>query len=272
MDEYIKANKELWETWTEIHKTSELYNVEGFLKGDETLDPIEIKELGDVKGKSLLHLMCHFGIDTLSWARRGAKVTGIDFSEKSIEFACYLAKKININAQFICSSIYNLPKIHKEKYDIVFTSGGVLNWLPDLKKWAEIISKYLKGKGIFYIREFHPLSFILDDESSKLNIRYNYFPDKDPLKFESTFSYADPDRKHKALSSYEWAYPISLVINSLIKNGLNIEFFNEFAYTTYQAFPFLVKQKIKGVDYWCLPNKKIKLPLMFSLKAVKKMD
>ncbi len=268
MDEYIKANKKLWEEWTEIHKTAELYNVKGFLQGDETLDPIEIKELGDVNEKSLLHLMCHFGLDTLSWARRGARVTGVDFSENSIEFAKNLAKKIKINAQFICSAIYDLPKVHQEKYDLVFTSGGVLTWLPDLTKWAEVVSFFLKQGGIFYIREFHPFALVFDEEATELKLRYNYFPNEDPLSFENTFSYAS-DKRHKPLTSYEWAYPISIFINSLIRHGLRIEFFNEFPYTTYQAYPFLFKQKIENVDYWTLPDKKIQLPLMFSLKATK---
>jgi SAM-dependent methyltransferase len=267
MDQYFNANKTLWEEWTEIHKVSEFYDVKGFIKGRQTLDQIELDELGDVNGKTLLHLQCHFGLDTLSLARLGAKVTGVDFSEKSIELAIFLAKKIQIDAEFVCSNIYDLQEKIDKQFDIVFTSGGVLTWLPDLVKWAKIIASSLKEGGTFYIREFHPFSNTFDDEAQEVKIRYNYFQDKEPDTFFINESYADTDSKtSKELLSYEWNYSVSSIINSLIKAGLKINFFNEFPFTSYKSLPYLIKNE-KG--YWEMPKNETAAPLMFSLKATK---
>ncbi len=143
MDEYLKKNKELWNELTAIHAGSEFYDVDGFKRGKCSLSSIELEELGDVSGKSLLHLQCHFGLDTLSWARLGARVTGVDFSDKAIDLARSLSRDLKIEADFVQSDIYDLPDNLDGEFDIVFTSGGVLPWLPDLKRWAEIITHFL---------------------------------------------------------------------------------------------------------------------------------
>lgn len=163
-EEYYKVNIERWNERAEINAQSKSYDLENFLKGETSLFPIELKELGDeVANKTLLHLQCHFGMDTFSWARKGAIVTGVDFADKAIELAIDLSEKLSIPAKFINANIYDIPKIISETYDIVFTSYGVLNWLPDIKKWAEIINNCLKPGGTFYIVENHPFGFLIDD-------------------------------------------------------------------------------------------------------------
>jgi 2-polyprenyl-3-methyl-5-hydroxy-6-metoxy-1,4-benzoquinol methylase len=138
-DYTIEANKKHWDELVEIHFSDSDYDVRGFLDGKNALKELELKELGDVNGKSMLHLQCHFGMDTLSWARLGANVTGIDFSEKAIVKARQLAKEISVNAKFITSDIYSLiENMGDEKFDIVFTSYGVLYWLPDLVAWSKV--------------------------------------------------------------------------------------------------------------------------------------
>jgi SAM-dependent methyltransferase len=194
MEKFIQANKDMWEGRVDVHNESKFYDVEGFLKGNQTLDPIELDEVGDVSGKSLLHLMCHFGMDTLSWARLGAKATGVDFSEKAVKLAGDLSKQIGVDARFIASDIYKLPEILNDEFDIVFTSGGVLTWLPDLRKWAQVVSKYVKRGGVFYIREFHPFPYVFDDDEgvTDLKLKYPYFTPDEPLKFDDGATYADP--------------------------------------------------------------------------------
>ena len=140
MDEYLNKNLEMWNDWALMHVESGHYDVEGFKKGRCTLYPVELEEIGDVNGKSLLHLKCHFGMDTLSWARRGAKATGADFSDKAIEIARSLSKELGIKTDFVCCNIYDLPENLSGEFDIVYTSAGVLCWLPDLMKWARVIS------------------------------------------------------------------------------------------------------------------------------------
>jgi SAM-dependent methyltransferase len=268
MDEFIKANKDIWEDRVDFHKKSKFYDVEGFLNGKQTLDPIELDEIGDVSGKSLLHLMCHFGMDTLSWARLGAKATGIDFSERAVRLAGDLSKQIGVDARFVASDIYKLPDVLDEEFDIVFTSGGVMTWLPDLKRWARVVAKYVKRGGFFYIREFHPIPYVFDDDEGveDFRLRYPYFTPEAPLKFEASSSYAEPDAKLKSMVMYEWNHSISTLINSLINAGLRIDFFNEFPFTSWKALPFLEERED---GRWVLPSQQESMPLMYSLKATK---
>jgi 2-polyprenyl-3-methyl-5-hydroxy-6-metoxy-1,4-benzoquinol methylase len=137
MDERLKTNLALWNDMVPVHVNSSGYRLDEFRNGEVHLYPIEIEEVGDVRGKSLLHLQCHFGMDTMSWARLGANVTGLDFSDKAIETARAISADLKIPARFLCSNIYDAANVLNEKFDIVFTSYGALCWLPDLKKWAK---------------------------------------------------------------------------------------------------------------------------------------
>lgn len=268
MGDYMNTNRELWDKLAKIHHDSEFYDIKGFLEGRQTLDPIDLEELPDLSGKSLLHLMCHFGMDTLSLARLGAKVTGIDFSSEAIDLANSLSKIAGIDAKFVCSNVYDVRKVLKERFDFVFTSAGVLTWLPDLEAWAKVISDSLKPGGTFYIREFHPFSYIFDDEddAKDLQVKYPYFQGTEPLMFEEEGSYADKDAKTGVMKTYEWNHPVSRIINSLIDAGLRIDFFHEFDVTTFQALPFMIK---RDDGRYVLPEDNDKLPLMYSIMATK---
>ncbi len=261
----MKSNQGLWSEWTPFHARSEFYDVEGFKKGSCTLKSIELEELGDVSGKSLLHLQCHFGLDTLSWARLGARVTGADFSDKAIALACSLSRELGIEVNFICSNIYDLPETLHGEFDIVFTSYGVLCWLPDLKKWAQVISHFLKPGGLFYVVEGHPFMTIFDDSknATELKIIRSYFHTLEPEGYKPEGSYAVRNIKvsHKG---YEWTHSLGDIINALIDTGLNIEFLHEFPVCCFQAQPFM-KQDEAG--WWRVKGNNI--PLTFSLKATK---
>ncbi len=262
MTDYIKANKKWWNTITPVHSRSKLYNLERFKKGKTSLQLIELNEVGNVKGKTLLHLLCHFGMETLSWAREGAIATGADLSDDSITLARKLSKEINVPATFICSDVYELPKVLDKKFDIVFASYGVLLWLPDLKKWAKTINHFLKKGGMFYIADTHPFTNIL---SHDFEIYYDYFK-KGPYKDDSSGTYTNWNEDVKGIT-YDWSYTISDVINALIEEGLKIEYVHEFPFTMYNQFPGFMEQNKKG--QYVLKNKKIQIPLLFSLKAVK---
>ncbi len=268
MNEYFKTNRKLWDDLTKIHFESEFYDVEGFKKGKCMLLDVEIEEIGSVADKSLLHLQCHFGQDTLCWARLGAKVTGMDFSEKAIDQAILLAKELDIPARFICCDVYELARVLDEKYDIVFTSAGVLEWLPDLRRWADVISHFLKPNGIFYIHEFHPVAYMLDDadEVKTPTMRYPYFNSDEPLQVIMEGSYANPDADIHS-TSYDWTHSMGEIINSLIEVGLRIEYVHEFNYSVCKLHPFLTQ----GDDrMWRFPGVAGGLPLMFSIRAIKK--
>lgn len=263
---YIESNKSLWNELTEIHKEeNNIYSIKDFKSGKNTLSRTEIKELGNISGKKILHLQCHFGLDTLSLAREGAKVTGVDFSEKSINLAKSLSKETGIPAKFICSDIYNLSRVLKEKFDIVFTSYGVLLWLPDLKRWAKTIFYFLKPKGFFYIIEGHPFSMILRiNKNENLYVKKSYFSHINPREEKRGRDYA---RKRKKVNgtAYTWNHSISEIINSLIKARLKIDYLHEFPFSRESHYPTMELKK-KG---WQFKNKKEIIPLMFSIKATK---
>ncbi|HUU77046.1 MAG TPA: class I SAM-dependent methyltransferase [candidate division Zixibacteria bacterium] len=267
MKDFYEANKKMWDEFAKVHFESDDYNVKEFLAGETTLKPYELQELGIVKEKTLLHLQCHFGLETLSWAREGAIVTGVDFSPQAIKIARQLTEMTKLEAKFIESNIYDLPKNLSEKFDIVYTSIGVLCWLQDLKKWGEIVSYFLKPGGIFYIAEIHPFAMVFDEEhETELQLRYDYFHNDTPMEFEVEGTYAVKEAKIKQNKSYEWIYSFSDVINSLINAGLKIEFLNEYPFTVYKGFPFAEKE---SDGYWRLQNQKATLPLLFTLKARK---
>ena len=250
-----------------IQSASRFYDVDGFKAGKSTLLSIELEELGDVTGKSLLHLQCHFGLDTMSWARLGARVTGVDFSEKAIELARSLSGELGIDARFVLSNVYDLPDALNEagEYDVVFTSYGVLCWLPDLPRWAEIIAHFLKPGGTFYMIDGHPAANIFNDDNdaTDLTVRYPYFH-SEAMRFESGPTYAG-DEMLKT-SSYEWCHPIGDILNPLISAGLRIEFLHEFPFSGYQHLPMMVQ----GDDgWWRFPEFNESVPQLFSLKATR---
>jgi SAM-dependent methyltransferase len=229
---YFEINKDAWNKRTMVNKASAFYDVESFKAGRSSLNPLEKKSLGSVKGKSLLHLQCHFGMDTLSWAREGAIVTGIDLSDESISTAKQLSKELNIPAEFICCNVYDTLNHIQKLYDIVFTSYGVIGWLPDLDQWAHIISNALKPGGIFFLAEFHPVLWMFDD-----NFQYIKYPyhNEAVIVETQTSTYADRHAKIE-YEEYSWNHSLSEVMTSLIKYGLNIQQFEEFNYSYYKLF------------------------------------
>lgn len=264
MDEFLKANKELWDAWTGIHESSDCYDVEGFKRGRCTLRKIEREELGDISGKSLLHLQCHFGLDTMSWARLGAKVTGVDFSQKAITLAKSLSEELSIPAEFVCCNIYDLPEHLSDRFDIVYTSIGVLCWLPDLQPWAEIIAHFLKPGGVFYMYEGHPVANIFADADTP-TIHYPYFHSAEPIREEVTGSYAAAEPGVTRVT-HEWTHGMGDLINSLLGAGLRIEYLHEFPYCTYPHRSFLTQHEDGLWRYDAVPNS---IPLTFSIKAKK---
>ncbi|MGD8966979.1 MAG: class I SAM-dependent methyltransferase [Anaerolineae bacterium] len=268
MNEYLRANRKRWNELTPLHARSAFYDLQGLRAGGLTLMPLEREEVGDVAGKSLLHLQCHFGLDTLSWARLGAQVTGVDFSEEAITLAQALSDELGIEADFICSDLYDLPTVLTSQFDIVFASYGVLCWLPDLTRWAEIIAHFLRPGGTFYIAEIHPFAAVFYDEedAESLEVFYPYFHTPEPLRFEEEGSYAVPDTQVVHTVTYEWPHSLGDVINSLISAGLQIEFLHEFPYACYGMFPFL-EQDEDG--WWRSKDRDGSIPMTFSLKATK---
>jgi SAM-dependent methyltransferase len=254
--DYFELNKQAWDKRVDKHVASEFYDVDGFLSGRSSLQEIELAELGDVNGKRLLHLQCHFGLDTLSWARMGAVATGVDLSPAAIEQANRLKTETELDARFVCSDVYSYAEEATPDHDIVYTSYGAVCWLPCLDRWARTIDKSLKCGGTFYMVEFHPLYDLVSG--------YSYFHNPQPdVEEEATYTENNDDEK---ASVAVWTHPLSDVINALIRINLQIEFVNEFPYSPYNCFEGL-EEKQKGRYFLSKSGQDV--PLLYSIKATK---
>ena len=241
---------------------SDFYDNENFKKGKCSLNKIELDLLGDISGKSILHLQCHFGQDTISLNRFGAQITGVDLSDKSIRYAEQLAEETNATAKFVCCNIYDLKNHLNEKFDIVFASYGTIGWLPDMQKWAGIIKHFLKPKGEFVFVEFHPFVWMFNDDFN--TIQYNYF-NTEPIVETETGTYADTD-SNIIQENITWNHSISEVIQSLLNSDLNIETLKEFDYSPYPCFKNIEKVEKNKYRIKHLNNK---IPMVYALKARK---
>lgn len=268
MDKYINANRALWDELARINYRSDFYKVDAFKAGLNKLRPYEMEEIGKVEGKELLHLQCHFGLDTLCWARLGARVTGADFSAAAIEQARALAAEAGLEARFVCSDVYELPDQLNGTFDIVYTSRGVLGWLPDLEGWARVAARFVRPGGFFYITEIHPVAQVFDDDDgvTELRLRYPYFSHADPIVSATQGSYADRNATVAQGVEYSWNHGLGEIVTALASAGLGIDFLHEFSFC---EWPLSFLLPAADGTYRLRPEQDGRLPLFFSLKATK---
>ena len=260
--DYISINRESWNRQVAVHLGSEFYNQKEFLAGKSTLNDIDLAVLGDVKGKKVLHLQCHFGQDSISLARLGASVTGVDLSDKAIDTARQIAKDLEADATFVCCDLYSLPEHLDGQFDIVFSSYGTIGWLPDLDKWAAIIHRYLKPGGHFAFAEFHPVVWMFDNKFGK--IEYRYFRTDaivEVVKGSYADRYSDIELQH-----ISWNHGLSEVITSLLNAGLTLSSLAEFDYSPYACFDDVVEFEPGKYRIAHLGDK---IPMTYTLSASK---
>lgn len=263
-EEWFAANRAKWDERVPIHMASDLYDVDGFRAGRESLRPFEVGEVGDVTGKRLVHLQCHFGQDSLGWARHGASVTGLDFSSEGVEAANALAHELELDARFVCANVYDaFAALGSQTFDIVYTGLGAINWLPDLRRWAEVVASLVEPGGFLYLSEFHPFSDVFAEDD--LTVVNPYFTDE-PWIDDGPGSYADRAAPTVHNRSYERDNPLSAVVSTLIDVGLRIELLHEHDYTLAPRWPFLV---VHDDGTYHFPDGMPSLPLMYSLRARK---
>ena len=262
--DYLNANLKAWEAWTDDHERTGEYGLELLRKGKSSLSPVDLAEVGEVKGRSLLHLMCHIGTDTLSWECEGATVTGVDFSPKSIAVARNLAEELGLSARFVESELYNAPTVIPEQFDIVYTSGGVLCWLPDIRGWDRVVHSFVKPGGFFYLREIHPIFWTLaqDREDDLMVIDDDYFETGRPRRDDESVV-----GESRVQTSYGWSHSLGEIVTSLIDAGLHIEFLHEHRTGGDWSWLFNMRQRDDG--QWELREHRDRLPLEYSLRAVR---
>jgi SAM-dependent methyltransferase len=270
VDEYLESNRALWDEWAEVNAGSEFYGTLEFKAGRSKLRPYELEEVGPVEGKTLLHLQCHFGLDTLSWAREGAVVTGADFSPRALELARALAEELDIPATFVHSDLYELTGALEGEFDVVYTSRGVLGWLPDIARWGLVAAHFVKPGGFLYVTDVHPILQVFEDEGdvdfSRPVLRYPYWSHQEPLVFEVRGSYADPTAEIASTHEYGWNHALGEIVTALADSGLRIDFLHEFPFLEWPSPGFVAQD---DGTYRLPPEQDGKLPLFFSLKASK---
>ncbi|MGE0719047.1 MAG: class I SAM-dependent methyltransferase [Alphaproteobacteria bacterium] len=265
---YFRANRANWNERVAIHRrdTTGGYRIDRFLAGDDRLNTIEDAELGDVAGKRLLHLQCHFGMDTLRLARRGATVTGIDFSPDAIAAARELAARIGRpDATFVEANVYDAPAAVGGQYDVVFTTWGAICWLPDIPAWARVVARMLRPGGLFYFADGHPGMLMLEQIDGRLLPTYPQdTPPDAPLVFDEATTYAGDGSKLTQQRTYQWIHSISRIVNALLEAGLAVEHIGEYPTLPWAMFPMFVRM---DDEMWRLPDGHPSFPLALTIRA-----
>ena len=264
-DAYTAANRALWNDWLATQRDSDHHrDVARFQTTGSSLRPIERRELGELgnlAGTSLLHLQCNMGCDTLSWARLGARVTGVDLSDTAIERARALTAEADLDATFIRANLYDLPAVLDERFDLVYTTYGALCWLPDVVRWAEIAARYVRPSGALYLLDIHPISAAFEQIAS---------PTGDPLTFRAAnpyFSAAQPTADTASSATvYTWPHSLGEVVSALLAAGLRLDFLHEHPVSFWRRYPALIQ---RDDGYWHWPEHAVPLPLLYSIKATR---
>ena len=261
-EDWRELNRAYWDERVPIHTDGTFYDVPGLLAGGSSLRPFELDELRPVAGQTLVHPQCHFGLDTLSWAREGANVTGLDFSAPAIAAARDIADQGGIEAEFIQTDVYAASEaVEGRRFDVVYTGLGAINWLPDIEGWAKTMASLLAPGGRFYLAEFHPLTEIFGDDD--LTVEHSYLG-RGPTLYDEPGTYADLSAATIRNQSVDWVHGLGDVVSALAGEGLALEFLHEHGYTLFPRWPFL--EPGDGGIYR-LPADRPALPLMYSLRA-----
>lgn len=265
MDSRLQANLANWNDRVRIHAKSQFYDVEGWLRKAPGPPLREIEALGDLKGKTLIHLQCHFGMDTLQWARAGATVTGLDFSPVAIDEAISLSKRAGLSerASFVCANVYEAPQaLSGKRFDVVYVSLGALCWLPNVAAWGAVVAELLTPGGRLYFHDGHPFTSCFDDAGER--IIYNYFEEPEaPFVSDNSSTYTD-GQELSATRTFEWNHSIGEIVSALIGSGLIVDSITEHDWTLFQQFPWLEKT---ASGYFVTPEGRPQVPLSLTVLA-----
>jgi len=266
---YLEANRLHWDEVARRHPDTDFYRpmLERVRAGGSSLHPFETAELGEVAGRSLLHLQCHIGTESVSLALRGAAVTAVDFSSDALAQVAALAGELGVRVRCVEANVLELRDVLDDTFDIVYTSWGVLTWLPDLARWAQVVAASLRPGGVFYIAEFHPTLWLFDDTSAELRVGYSYFRDAEPVRDEHGGTYADRDARLEHQVTYAWPFPLGDIVTGLVDAGLRIEFLHEHETCPARFVPALAMDPNGPPHWYHMPPGAHRLPLSFSLRA-----
>jgi SAM-dependent methyltransferase len=269
LEPWRQENLATWNERAAIHMrdASGFYALDRFREGQDILLSIEAEEIGDVFGKHVLHLQCHIGLDTLCLARRGAIVTGLDFSSEAIKSARALARETKIQANFVQADVYDALHVLEGGFDMVFVNWGSLNWLPDIRRWAHIVAGLLAPGGCLYLAEQHPSLSVMQEIDGKITPGIGWrTPKEEPVVTDMPTSYNGDETKLEHSRLHEWEHPLSDILGGLLEAGMRLDFFHEHEVLPWQRLKMMVPTEDR---YFELPPGQVRMPLAFSLKAFK---
>lgn len=261
------ANRRLWDERTQIHRRDEsgYYRVNDFLAGQDVLYPIEAAEIGDIRGLRIAHLQCHFGMDSICLVRRGAIVTGLDFSPNAIAEARKLAQQTRTHVQFIEGNVYDARDLLEGEFDMVYTTWGTIGWLPDVSGWARVVASLLKPDGSLYFADCHPMMLCMNMVEGRITLGTDWRTPKDtPLVETGEISYTGD--RGADLPSYEWIHPVADMLNAFVGAGLRLDWIREHTRLTWPYFPNMLRD---DDGMYSMPEGRPQLPLALSLRATK---
>jgi SAM-dependent methyltransferase len=266
----MRANQANWDARTPVHLASRFYGLDQDLDPDRWFAPFEWGDLGELTGRDLLHLQCHLGTETLAFARRGARATGLDFSPASVAAANDIADKAGLDVRYVQANVYDaVDALQGRKFDVVYTGKGALCYLPDLDRWADVVARLLRPGGRLYVVEFHPLLNALGPkpapgEGPELLLRHDYLGGAGPVHRDARHTYTDGPAVQGATDSYEWMHGMGEVLNTLTRAGLTLRSLRETEELPWQRWP---QMRRTDSGWWRLPEPRI--PLLYGLLATR---
>ncbi|WP_043309375.1 bifunctional 2-polyprenyl-6-hydroxyphenol methylase/3-demethylubiquinol 3-O-methyltransferase UbiG [Pseudomonas sp. ML96] len=272
MDKSFTINRANWDERADLHAASPDYQAEIFASDPAHLSGVvrfDLPRLGNIAGLRAVHLQCHIGTDTLSLARLGAQMSGLDFSPASLAQASRLAQRCGAAIEYVEASVYDAATaLPPASFDLVYTSIGALNWLPRIDDWARNVAALLKPGGRLFLREGHPLLFALDEErSNELVLRHPYFEHAEPTVWDDDSTYVQTERTLTASVTHEWNHGLGEIVSALLHHGLEISGLEEHDCIPWEALP---GQMVLGDDEeWRLRSGRERVPLSYTLQAIR---
>lgn len=269
--ELLAANRANWNARAVVHAASPFYNIQRYVDDPSAISDVvswDLQVLGDVDGLELLHLQCHIGTDTISWARLGARVIGLDFSDESLRVAKDLAVRSDSPARFVCADVCTADRVLSRQFDLVYASVGVLCWIPSFDDWARAACACVRPGGRLYLRDGHAIQDAIDYRRTDGQVVCvgDYFGGSAPYKDDVGYTYTGDDVRLEAPLNFQWTHPVGSVVTALAANGLRIDRFDEMDWLDSQAFSWMVR----GPDgRWRFPGELPRLPLSFSIVATR---
>ena len=272
--DYAEINRLNWDERAPAHAASPNYHVAEFVADPDFLSHVvrfDLPRLGDVVGLRGIHLQCHIGTDTISLARLGALMTGLDFSQSALAQARRIAALANAEVEFVEAEVYDAVSVlGAERFDLVFTGVGAIGWLPDIRRWARTVADLLRPGGRLFIREAHPMMWALDEERDDdlLVVNYPYFETPEPLVFETEGTYVETDEVFSHNTTHSWNHGLGETVSALLEAGMELTALEEHRSVPWEGLPGLMV--CDENEEWRLKERPELVPLTFTLQARKK--